>query len=1177
MTADTAAAPAVSSSTPTPSALDERYRAEHGTVQLTGLQALVRLPFDALRAEHRAGRATRVFISGYEGSPLAGYDLELQRHQDLIDETGLVFRPAVNEELAATAVQGSQLASQAEDKTVDGVVGFWYGKSPGLDRASDALRHANLMGTAPTGGAVALVGDDPSAKSSTVPGASEALLAELGMPVLYPADPQEALDLGLHAVAMSRTSGLWVGMKIATNVADGFGSVRLGTHTTLPDPPPEAVVDHVISAKLAQPVIGTLERSRETTRLEAARTYGIHHALNRIHRRRPGQRVGIVAAGKTYLDVRAALDRLGLTADSPEGSSLRLLQLRMVFPLDPAQIREFADGLDEVIVVEEKRAFIETAMKDALYASTHRPHISGKRDPAGTALFPVDGELDVDKVIAGLTRRLGARDDFPGVRSAGSATRPVPGPLRSLPLLARTPYFCSGCPHNSSTRVPTGSLVGAGIGCHAMVAMMDPSIVGDVTGLTQMGGEGAQWIGMQPFVDHDHLFQNLGDGTFHHSGSLAIRAAIAGEVNITYKLLYNSAVAMTGGQQAVGLMTVPQICRALLAEGVARIIVTTDDTKRYRRIRLPRGVDVMDRDRLDDAQRALAATAGVTVLIHDQECATELRRKRRRRLAPQPEKTVVINERVCEGCGDCGRKSNCLSVQPVPTEFGRKTAIDQSSCNRDYTCLDGDCPAFMTVTVPKAGTQPAAPSLRTETLDADAFKDPLPSSPRHAHAIRITGVGGTGVVTLAQTLGQAATLAGLSVRALDQTGLAQKGGAVVSDLRLSSHDEPAAHKLAAGECDLYLACDLLVGAGDAYLSVASPEHTTAVVSSSKVPTGSMVVDTAITFPDDTATIEKIRAATSPGGLFLDARSASETLLGDEQYANVLLAGIAYQKGAIPIPASSIEEALRLNGVKVDANLQAFRRGRQFVADPDAFAAAVGTAGSPDNVLSPRGRAIAARVHTTSGSELERLVDIRVGELISFQNAAYAQRYADLVELVRSAEEQATPGETGLAEAAAWSLHKLMAYKDEYEVARLLLGPAGTDAATGIVGPGAKVSYRLHPPMLRELGMKHKISLGPWSRPVLRALAASRRLRGTALDPFGRAHVRRVERELVAEFEAVLRELAATLTPANHAHAITIAQLPDMVRGYEQVKLHNVADYHRRLAELRGAAVAAVTA
>ncbi|MGC4933775.1 indolepyruvate ferredoxin oxidoreductase family protein [Gordonia sp. DT30] len=1172
MPANPAAAPTESADAPPPPpppTLADRYRTEDGTVALTGLQALVRLPFDVLRCETRAGRSTRVFISGYEGSPLAGYDLELQRNQTLVDDADLVFSPAVNEELAATAVQGSQLASQSEHKTVDGVVGFWYGKSPGLDRASDALRHANLMGTAPTGGAVALVGDDPSAKSSTVPGASEALLAELGMPVLYPADPQEALDLGLHAVAMSRATGLWVGMKIATNVADGFQSVHVGEHSVLPEPPSEAVVDHVISANLAQPVIGRLELSRETTRLEAARRYGTVHGLNRIHRRHDGQRVGIVAAGKTFLDVEQALTTLGRGADDADGPTVRLLQLRMLFPLEDGLVREFADGLDEIIVVEEKRPFIESALKDALYGTSHAPTITGKRDPTGAPLFAVEGELDVDRVIAGLRRRLGSPQHGADGDDGGNVAtrRDISASLRSLPLLTRTPYFCSGCPHNSSTRVPEGSMVGAGIGCHAMVAVMDPGIVGDVTGLTQMGGEGAQWIGMAPFVAHDHLFQNLGDGTFHHSGSLAIRGAVAAGVNITYKLLYNSAVAMTGGQQAVGLMTVPQICQELLAEGVARIIVTTDETKRYRRVRLPRSVKVWDRRRLDAAQQVLAQTPGVTVLIHDQECATELRRKRRRNLVPRPERTVVINERVCEGCGDCGRKSNCLSVQPVSTEFGRKTEIDQSTCNSDYSCLDGDCPAFMTVRPGRATTAPEQHAA-TGTPDSAAFDDPVAGLPTRTRTLRITGVGGTGVVTLAQTLGQAATLAGITVRALDQTGLAQKGGAVVSDLRLSPDPESAAHKLAAGTCDLYLACDLLVGADERNLEVTSRERTTAVVSSAKIPTGQMVIDTTTAFPDDDQTIGRIRAATRPGSMFLDARSASERLFGEGQFANVLLAGIAYQKGAIPIPAASIEEALRLNGVKVETNLAAFRRGRQAVADPEAFARAVTPASATPETPSAVMRRIAGRVRSAPDSELTRLVTIRVGELIAFQNTAYAGEYADLVEMVRAAEADTMGNSTALAEAAAWSLHKLMAYKDEYEVARLLLGESGETAAAGIVGPGATVSYRLHPPVLRSMGMDRKISLGSWSRPAFRLLVAGRRLRGTPLDPFGYTKIRRLERHLVEEFTDVLRNLAAELTPENHADAVTIAGLPDMIRGYEQVKLDNVAAYRNRLRELQ---------
>src|SRR5271170_7427558 len=687
----------------------ERYTAGQGTVPMTGVQALARLAVNVRRADRAAGRDTAAFISGYEGSPLAGYDLELQRHRRLLDEYDVVFRPGVNEELAATSVQGTQLAAGLADARVAGVTGYWYGKSPGLDRASDALRHANLMGTHPRGGAVAFVGDDPAAKSSTVPGASEFLLADLGMPVLYPADPQDIVDLGRHAVAMSRASGLWVALKIVATVADGVGLVDADPGRVTPAAHHGRPFAHQPNARMLQPALSEMERSREGVRREVAIAYARANGVNRVENFGAAPRTGIVAGGKTYLELRQALRIIGLDEAELSARGMRLLHLGMIHPLIPDQIEEFAAGLDEIIVVEEKRPFVESAVKQILYGRPDAPRVSG-RGHAGQPLFPGDGELDADLIARGLAERLGG-PRFPTVDTWRARTT-KPRTVTQLPLVARTPYFCSGCPHNSSTKVPAGSMVGGGIGCHALVLMMEPDAVGEVIGLTQMGGEGAQWIGMEPFLrTRKHLLQNIGDGTFHHSGSLAVRAAIASGADITYKLLYNSAVAMTGGQDAVGAMAIPALTRALAAEGVRRIIVTTAEPRRYRRRQYRRQhgplasiAEVWPRDRLAEAQQALSSVRGVTVLIHDQECATELRRKRKRGKAPEPPQRVMINERVCEGCGDCGQQSNCLSVQPVDTDFGRKTTIDQSSCNKDFSCLAGDCPSF--VEVRPAGTRP---------------------------------------------------------------------------------------------------------------------------------------------------------------------------------------------------------------------------------------------------------------------------------------------------------------------------------------------------------------------------------------------------------------------------------------------------------------------------------------
>ena len=1148
----------------------ERYTAGEGTVPMTGVQALARLAVNVRRADRAAGRDTALFIAGYEGSPLAGYDLELQRHADVLAAHDIVFRPAVNEELAATSAQGTQLVPGTGDARVGGVTAFWYGKSPGLDRACDALRHANLVGTDPRGGAVAFVGDDPAAKSSTVPGASEFLLADLGMPLLYPADSQDVLDLGHHAVAMSRVSGLWVAVKIATNVADGVGTVEVGSDRVQPVLP-EVRFEHTVNARMLQPALLEMENTRDGVRLDAARAYARANQLNTVYEYGSRPRMGVVAAGKTYLDVGEALGRLGLDERERHARGLRVLRLGMIHPLVPAEVEDFVRGLDEVIVIEEKRSFVEAALKDILYGVPGAPRIVGKTGPDGRPLVASAGELDADLIAEVLARRLGELGGFPTV-DAWQDSRVANRTVTQLPLVPRTPYFCSGCPHNTSTKVPSGSMVGGGIGCHALVLMMEPDAVGDVLGLTQMGGEGAQWIGLAPFLKtRRHLLQNIGDGTFHHSGSLAVRAAVAAGVNITFKLLYNSAVAMTGGQQAVGGMPVPALTRTLAAEGVRRIIITTEEVRRYRGADLAPVAQVWSRDRLDEAQRELSAAEGVTVLIHDQECATELRRKRKRGHAADPGRRIMINERVCEGCGDCGRKSNCLSVQPVDTDFGRKTAIDQSSCNKDFSCLSGDCPSFLEIR-PAARAKPRrlAPSLA-----ADATSDPIPRLDVRdlagaVHTTRITGVGGTGVVTVSQILTAAARLAGLEVRSLDQTGLAQKGGAVVSDIKISGSVFEAAAKAAAGECDLYLGCDLLVAADAKNLVVASPNRTLACVSTTKVPTGRMVVDPTIDFPDVAVIADQIRAATcGPDAVFLDARRSSVTLFGTDQHANMLLSGAAFQAGALPLPASAIEQAIELNGAAVDRNVQAFRRGRQAVADPPAFAAALDalTVRAPEREPGVTERETAATVGAPADSELARVVLGRVTDLADYQSATYARHYAAFVRAVAAAEQRAVPGSTALSEAVARNLHKLMAYKDEYEVARLSLDPRVGAAVAAEFGPGARVSYLLHPPVLRALGMRRKITLGPWFRSAFRVLRAARRLRGTPFDPFGRARVRRFERELITEYRAAVAAMLPHLSPDTFPRCVDIASAPDEVRGYEGIKLAGLVRYRARLGEL----------
>ncbi|MBP2329843.1 indolepyruvate ferredoxin oxidoreductase [Kibdelosporangium banguiense] len=1123
--------------------LEDRYLQPEGTVYLTGIQALVRVLLDRVRHDRGLGRTTAAFVSGYSGSPLGGFDLELARRKKLLDAHDIVHQPGLNEELAATAVMGTQLAAGLGTQRPDGVVGMWYGKAPGLDRATDALRHANLAGSDPRGGAVALVGDDPNAKSSSVPNASELALADLSIPVFFPADAQDLLEHGLHAVELSRASGVWSSVKIVANVADSAGTVTLPQDWAAPDLP--NAYKHSPSARLLGQQLAVLERSLYDVRLPLALEYVRASGVNRIVNRGPADRIGIITAGKSYLDLRQALRTLGLTEQDLARYGIRVLKLGVIHPVEPEIVREFAAGLTEIVVVEEKRSFIEAAVKNILYGRPDMPQVHGKQGPDGRTLLLEAGELHPDLIAGALAKRLPA--DIEPVQAWQQRRRRE---RIAIPLLARTPYFCSGCPHNSSTKVPDGTLVGAGIGCHTMALFMEPEQVGNVVGLSQMGGEGALWIGMSPFVESKHLVQNLGDGTFMHSGSLAVRAAVASGANITFKLLHNSAVAMTGGQQAVGALPIERIAALLLVEGVRKVIITSDEPKRVRKLKLPAGVEVRHRDEMLRSQDELAAMSGVTVLIHDQECAAEKRRKRRRGKVETPPAKVVINERVCEGCGDCGAKSNCLSVQPVATEFGRKTRIHQSSCNVDYSCLAGDCPSFLTVIPGKRSRSHLVGDIASEEL-------PEPAVRSGDFTVRITGIGGTGVVTVAQILGTAASIAGRHVRTLDQIGLAQKGGAVVSDIKVTTQPQEQAPKLAASEADLYLACDALVGADPTHLLSADTERTTAVVSTTEVPTASMIVDTSVSYPDS-ASVRSVIDAAAARTVYLDARGLAEALFDDDQYANILQLGAAFQTGVVSLPADAVEQAIRLNGASVERNLQAFRRGRQAVADSAALEALLVQPPAPVAVHPSTAR-IAGMVNAPEGSELGRLVSLRVTDLIGYQGERYAETYASFVEQVRVSS---TPE---IAEAVARNLYKLMAYKDEYEVARLSVEQSLSDTIEAQFGAGAKVSYRLHPPVLRAMGMKRKISLGRWFRPVFRLLAAMRKLRGTKLDPFGYAHVRRVERALITEYREIL--LTALATGGDPAMIAELAGLPDMVRGYEQIKLDNVTAYRERQQEL----------
>jgi indolepyruvate ferredoxin oxidoreductase len=1074
--------------------LTDKYTRTDGRALMTGIQALVRLTLEQRRLDEQRGLDTRVFVSGYRGSPLGGVDTEMERAADLLEPAGVVFRPGLNEELAATAVAGTQMLARVPGRRHEAVTGFWYGKNPGLDRAADAIRHGMLAGADPLGGAVAWIGDDPACKSSTVPSSCEQMCQSLSMPLLTPGTVGEVIELGLHAVAMSRASGLWVGLKMLTDVADGSATVDLaglGSGIPLPDR------DRALSPGSGAAALEA-EYDMRTRRLGLALAYGRAAGLNRVVSDPHGATLGIVAPGGAFPVVLRALADLGLDAEP-----YRLIKLAMPYPLSDEELVELTADLTRVLVVEDKVGFVEARLKEALHRRPGAPEVIGRE------LLTARGTLGADDVARALTVLTG---------------RPAPRPpvRRALPVVAaRAPFFCSGCPHNISTRTDDTTLVGVGIGCHAMVAL-DGKGRGRQIGLTQMGGEGAQWFGIAPFTDDRHFVQNLGDGTFHHSGSLAIRAAVDAGVTMTYKLLYNDAVAMTGGQRVEGRLDVPALTRWLALEGVAKVIVTTPDPGAYRGVKLDPIATVRHRDDFAEAERELAAVSGVTVLIHDDRCAAEERRLRKRGVLPAPKQRVAINERVCEGCGDCAEKSTCLSVHP--TADG-KTRIHQPSCNTDLSCLKGDCPSFLLVT-PGRRKKKEPPAVPADLPDpVRRFTDVL---------IRMPGIGGTGVVTASQILQMAACVDGLHAAGVDQTGLAQKGGPVVSDVRISAGPITGAVRASQHSVDVLLAFDLIGAAADVNLGTARPGHTVAVVNTALVPTLGMVTHRAPLPATPADALERLESVAET--FRVDALGLAEELFGDHMPANMILLGAAFQHGCLPLSADAIEEAIRLNGAAVETNLAAFRSGRAAVAGPPAAAEA--------QPAEPVG------------------VPEWIADLTGYQSPAYARRFAEAV----AQAEAAVNGKVGpeaakeIVTAYARNLHRLMAYKDEYEVARLHLDPAEQARVAAEHGPDAKVAVLLHPPVLRALGLKRKIRLRRTAKPLFTVLRAARRLRGTPLDVFGRTRVRRVERELIEEYRRLMTGAFARLTPGTAGQVLAIAELPDRIRGYEEIKLARVAEF-----------------
>lgn len=1152
--------------------LDDKYSLQEGRIFLTGTQALVRLALLQRDRDRSMGLNTAGFISGYRGSPLGAFDQALWKARGHLRSHDVHFHPGVNEDLAATAVWGSQQVNLWPGGKVDGVYGIWYGKGPGVDRSGDVFKHANGAGTAAHGGVLALAGDDHAAKSSTFPHQSEHAFAAAMIPVLHPAGVQEIIDLGLHGIAMSRLSGCWIGFKCLADTIDSSASIAISPDRVTPIVPDDLELPPGgLNIRWPdQPLVA--EERLMHHKLYAALGYARANALDYVARgsvNRTDRRFGIVTVGKSYLDVLQALDLLGLDEEMERALGIAVYKVGMPWPLEPEGARIFCDGLEEVMVVEEKRALIENQLKEQLYNAplAKRPVIVGKFDDQRRWLLPSNGELWPSQVAIAIGRRLLARLGADGPlarvveRLAALEAKDARKVVQHPSAIDRVPYFCSGCPHNTSTKVPDGSRALGGIGCHYMATWMPDR---PTETFSQMGGEGVAWVGQAPFVETEHVFVNLGDGTYFHSGILAIRAALAAQANITYKILYNDAVAMTGGQPVDGQLTPQMIAAQLHAEGVERMVLVTDEPGRYggvgpRGTGLPDGMPVAHRDDLDRIQLDFRTVPGVTVILYDQTCASEKRRRRKRQQYPDPPRRVVINDAVCEGCGDCSKQSNCLSVTPIETEFGRKRAIDQSSCNKDFSCLKGFCPSFVTVEggslrkpEKKAGQAQAFPVLPEPDL-------PVLDRPFN---VLVTGVGGTGVVTIGALLGMAAHLEGKGIAVLDQLGLAQKGGAVMTHVRIAQdQDAITAVRVAAGSADLVLGCDLVVTAGAPAMSTMAADRTTAVVNRSEMPTAGFTQNPDFQFPGG-AMVELIADQVGGKGAIhvVEATKLASRLLGDSIATNLFMLGYAWQLGRVPVGRNAIEQAITLNGVAVDANKQAFLWGRRAAFDLSAVHdIAVPAADVPDRL----------RLSQT----VEDLIARRVTHLTRYQDAAYAARYRALVDTVSAAELAVgiTPDLDSLTGTVARYAAKLMAYKDEYEVARLYADTGFVDRVRQQFTGDFKLVFHLAPPGVAdrdpETGHLKKQAYGPWMLKAFRVLAKFKGLRGTRFDPFGWTEERRTERRLITEYFETIEGLLPDLRHDNHGLAIEIARLPEFIRGFGHVKeahLAKAADSRSRL-------------
>ena len=1125
-----------------PVKLSDKFTRRSGRILITGVQALVRLMLVQADRDAAAGMRTGGFVSGYRGSPLGTLDTAFSQVKKMTDDRGIVVRPAVNEEMAATAVAGTQQIMQTPSAKVDGVFALWYGKGPGLDRASDAIRHGNYQGASQQGGVVLAVGDDHVAKSSSITCYSDEVLAGLQVPLLYPADASEIVEYGLHGFAMSRHTGSWVALKIITEVADSTRTVAAEPLTQPPLLPPISPAPMGLHNRW--PESPQEQEIRQIDhRLPAVAAYLRANRLDRVVLKLTNARIGIVSAGKSWLDLLEALRLLGLDDSSAANLGIALYKPAMIWPLEPESLTEFASGLQTIIVVEEKGEFIERQTKSILYGRNGAPAVFGKRGPDGAALLSSTGDLTPEKIAAGIGGLIASITGDDKVLQSGKRAQGLLGAQLkfALPPTLRKPFFCSGCPHNRSTVVPQGSRATAGIGCHGLAAYNRPQ-----TGsFAQMGGEGIHWMGLSPFTAENHIFANMGDGTYFHSGLLAIRQAVAANLTITYKLLYNSAVAMTGGQSVDGELSVETMVNQLRAEGVRRIVISTEDLARYPSDHpVRRHVDKIEhRDELDALQRSLADTQGVSVILYDQMCATEKRRLRKRGKLEDPQTRVFINELVCEGCGDCSVKSNCLSVEPVETAFGVKRKINQSSCNKDYSCLTGFCPSFVTV----EGGKPRRSAGAARDFDASSLPVP-PFAHRHTHErVVVAGVGGTGVVTIGALTAMAAHISGRSAGVLDQVGMAQKGGAVVSHIQISD-SAITALRVPTSEADLVIVCDEIVGNMRDVMAAIAPGKTRVIANSDVSITGDFTQDR--NAAPDAALLSRRLAehAGSDAVVFHPFSQLSDRLFGDSIGSNLMMLGLAWQKGWIAFDLAAFETAIDLNGVAVSMNKAAFAWGRRLAVD---VAAVYGAAGLTD----------------LPAESDEEQIERRASFLADYQDKAYAERFRQLIARVGEAEREAG-GKTKLKMTAAKALFRLMAYKDEYEVARLYTGQSFRTALDATFEGKVRLSFHMAPPLLskrdKATGHLRKRRFGAWMMPVFRVIAGGRRLRGTLFDPFGYTSERRNEKRMISDYEKLLDRLVGQLTTRTLDEATNIAAMALEVRGFGHVKHNAMLKYEENL-------------